>query len=276
MALTNGQKISIPRLLVATTTTIVALFICFIILSYFQPAFLRNMPIIGPALRYTEMILFAPKLPAGELYGIDISVHQGEIDWDNLSLNYDHVTRRITRDGKASQRISFIIAKATEGVTIKDKMYNDNMKNIRKGGYIAGAYHYYSTLSNAKAQAEAFIKTAQLQKGDLAPIIDVESMGKMTPEKLRKSVLEFISILEKHYKCTPIIYTSANFRLDNLSTEDFDRFTFWIGHYGVDKPKVDCSFWQFTEKAQINGISGKVDVDVFFDDRESFSKLLIP
>ena len=79
--------------------------------------------------------------PAGyEIHGIDISHHQGDIDWEEL------------RDkGLINETpIRFIMIKATEGATTVDENFKENFYQAREYGFTRGAYHFYSVYSSAR------------------------------------------------------------------------------------------------------------------------------
>lgn len=83
------------------------------------------------------------KYPEGyEIHGIDISHHQGEIDWELL------------RNAMIEKcPIRFILIKATEGTSIVDSRFKDNFTQAREYGFIRGAYHFWSNKSSARDQA---------------------------------------------------------------------------------------------------------------------------
>ena len=69
------------------------------------------------------------KYPAGySIHGIDISHHQGEINWERL--------RNATIDNSP---IRFIFIKATEGVDFLDENFNDNFYQAKDNNFIRGA-----------------------------------------------------------------------------------------------------------------------------------------
>ena len=86
------------------------------------------------------------KYPDGyEIHGIDISHHQGDIDWELL---------RNAMIEKCPVR--FILIKATEGTTIVDPKFKENFTQAREYGFIRGAYHFWSNKSSARDQAYFF------------------------------------------------------------------------------------------------------------------------
>ena len=211
-------------------------------------------------------------LPEQEVIGIDVSSYQKGIDWDKLEFHYDN-KKKLTKDTEANKRpVDFIIAKATEGVTIQDKQYAVNKAGAKEKKIPFGAYHYFSVTSDANQQANNFIRTAKLQAGDIVPILDVEYQGKLTTKELRTRVLTWLKTVEKKYGRKPIIYTYANFYEDVFMTKEFSDYHFWLAHYKVSKPQNECSFWQFTEDGVVCGIDGYVDIDVFFGKKTELTK----
>ena len=96
-----------------------------------------------------------------EVHGIDISHYQGIIDWNKL-----------LRNKETKFPIHFIFMKATEGGDHGDETFTENFGQARKYGFIRGAYHYFLPKTDAHKQADFFINTVQLMKGDLPPVLD--------------------------------------------------------------------------------------------------------
>lgn len=65
-------------------------------------------------------------IPKGSVFGIDISHHQGEIDWAKVKEWNGH-------------KINFVYIKATEGSTHLDKKYLHNIKEAKKQGFLVGS-----------------------------------------------------------------------------------------------------------------------------------------
>ncbi|NPD92704.1 glycoside hydrolase family 25 protein [Xylanibacter muris] len=191
-----------------------------------------------------------------EIHGIDISHYQGKIDWESLKNN-----------GMIEKcPVRFVMIKATEGRTRVDKRFNDNFYNAREYGFIRGAYHFWSTRSSGRAQAEHFIRNVRLEEGDLPPVLDVEHKSKeQSPEEFKESVLTWLRLVEKEYKVKPIIYTYYKFKTTYLSDEVFDEYPYWIAHYYVDKVKYEgkWKFWQHTDCGRLPGIQGFVDFNIY-------------
>ena len=191
-----------------------------------------------------------------EIHGIDISHYQGEIDWDELRNN-GMIERCPVR---------FVMIKATEGSTRIDDRFKENFYQAREYGFIRGAYHFWSTRSSGRAQAEHFLRQVKLEDGDLPPVLDVEHKAKdQTPEEFKESVLTWLRLVEKAYDAKPIIYTYYKFKLTYLNDSVFNDYPYWIAHYYVDSVKYEgpWKFWQHTDCGKLDGIKGKVDLNIY-------------
>ena len=191
-----------------------------------------------------------------EIHGIDISHHQGHIDWDKLK-DQGTIDRHPVR---------FIMIKATEGSTQTDENFRENFHQAREYGFTRGAYHFYSVHSPAESQARHFLSQVKLENGDLPPVLDVEHKPKeQTDEEFKASVLTWLDIVENHYQVKPIIYTYYKFKMKYLNDSIFDQYPYWIAHYYVDSVeyKGRWKFWQHTDAGKLPGIKGHVDFNIY-------------
>jgi lysozyme len=94
---------------------------------------------------------------------------------------------------------------------------------------------------------------------------------------LQIGLKNWLEIIEKHYGVKPIIYSSDKFNKLNLSTSEFKGYTLWIANYNwVKHPKTkQWSFWQFSKKGKIKGVSEYVDLDVFKGTKKDLERILI-
>ena len=195
------------------------------------------------------------KFPKGySIHGIDISHHQGEIDWDLL--------RNSSIDGSP---LRFIIIKATEGTDFLDENFNDNFYQAGENNFIRGAYHFFLPSEPATDQARYFLKQVHLEEGDFPPVLDFEHKGELTADQIKKAALTWLRIVEKHYNVKPIIYTNYDFKMKYLSDSIFDEYPYWIAHYYVDTLKYSGPWrlWQHTDVGKIRGIKGNVDFNIY-------------
>ncbi len=186
--------------------------------------------------------------------GIDVSHHQGCVDWEVVS-----------RAHIGEESISFVFLKVTEGVSVVDRMYAANVRKARECGFVCGAYHYFSPRVPARRQAEWFVRHADVRVGDLPPVLDIEDAGSLSVDEVRAAAREWLRIVERRYGVKPIIYTYHKFRERYLDTEEFRGYPYWIAHYYVRKVQYrgQWCFWQHTDCGRLLGIEGDVDFNVF-------------
>lgn len=210
---------------------------------------------------------FGISLPANfTIHGIDVSRYQQSISWKE-------VKEMKVRD----VQVNFAFIKATEGLSNLDPQFRRNWNDSRKNLVHRGAYHYFIGSRSGKAQAENFISTVRLQKGDLPPVLDVEQTDGASVTDLQQRIWDWLAAVEKAYRVQPIIYTNADF-YETFLKGRFDEYPLWVAHYLVKKkPRISRSwlFWQHNESGHVNGIGSFVDFNVFNGDSVAFQKLLV-
>ena len=220
--------------------------------------------------RYYKTEFKPSDFPDGyEVHGIDVSHHQDVIAWDKL--------RAISTEGDTIS-FQFVYIKATEGILREDDMFSENWDDAKDHRLIRGAYHYFLPDRSAKLQAANYISTVKLKPGDLPPAIDVEEVRGKSKAEIVTCLKEFAGIIEAHYKVKPIIYSNINFIEDYLA-DDFKEYKFWVAHFYqyelVTGDSIQWVFWQHSDKADLLGINGNVDANVFNGGREAFDSILI-
>lgn len=199
---------------------------------------------------------------------LDLSHHNaGPSSWDSLYVAVDRSGRTV-RDLKAARDIfpvKRIVLKATEGESMYDDKFRERWADAGKAGLERGAYHYFRSDKDPLRQAEHFIHTVgPLRHSDLSPVLDVEEIHKgSTSKELNDNALIWLETVEKHYGRKPVVYTPDSFARDILSKRIKETYPLWVAHYGVETPEYnDWKIWQFTDRAVVHGISGKVDLSV--------------
>jgi lysozyme len=201
------------------------------------------------------------------VHGIDVSYAQGKIDWQKVS----HMR-------EDSVHISFAFIKATEGLLTVDPYFKRNWREGPKAGIVCGPYHFFRANKNGSWQARFFLQNFKLEQGDLPPVVDVETLDGVAPEKMRKELKAFITKVTAGAGVKPIIYTGLSFYNDYLAGH-FDGYPLWIAHYYQTELQAGAatnwSFWQHSDIASINGINHTVDFDAFRGDSLAFRRLLV-
>lgn len=188
--------------------------------------------------------------------GIDVSKHQGKIDW-----------HRVKNSG-----VDFAILRAGYGKydNQKDERFEENYSNAKNAGIKLGAYHYSyaKSVDDAKKEAEIFLKWISGKQFEYPVAFDVEEKSQSDKGKQFVSdvIRAFCETVEKagYYVC---VY-SNKYWLDNYVDDDCKRkYDTWLAQWS-DKATYGGNYgiWQYSSQGEIDGISGRVDLDESYKD----------
>ena len=188
--------------------------------------------------------------------GVDVSAHQGRIDWDALA--------------RADVRFAYI--KATEGGTFVDPRFAANWRDAGRAGVRRGAYHRFTLCRSAAAQAANFIHTVPRAGDALPPAVDVENFQDCASRAAVAQIEEFLNALEAHYGARPILYVTRQFH--DAHERDFPGERFWIRslYAPPEFRRGNWVIWQHHNYAQRPGINAPVDLDAFRGDEAALAR----
>ena len=196
------------------------------------------------------------------IFGIDISKHNGKINWDKL----------------AEEHLDFIFIKATEGKTRLDPSYEENLKGARKINVKVGAYHFFKFNRDGAEQARNFLSRVNISNLNFAPILDVEESGNFTnrnnPKLVIKEIRKFISYVEARSSRKVIIYTNEH-EYNKYIKDNFNKNPLWICSLD-EEPPIDREwlYWQYAHKGEISGIKGWVDLNTFNGSKSEWNSFI--
>jgi lysozyme len=197
---------------------------------------------------------YRPPLRDGERYGIDVSAHQGRIDWTAV----------------AADGISSAYLKATEGATFQDPAFAANWRGAQAAGLDVGAYHFFTLCRSGDEQARNLLDTLSSvgalesagDSGSLPVALDLELSGNCSARppraQVQAEIQEFVRVVEAETGRPVTYYLLAPFEDRYPPTSDRDRWTRRL----VLRPAGDWVWWQVSNKARVDGIEGPVDLDV--------------
>ncbi len=195
--------------------------------------------------------------------GVDVSHHQGAIDWDAL----------------AGDDVAFAYMKATEGGDWVDTRFAENWRAAKRAGLARGAYHFFTLCTPADIQAANFIATVGALDNDLPPALDIEHMGPCREGPTMQRPIEdariFLDTLEAHYGVRPIIYTTRQFHDAHLREMTGERF--WVRSIlrEPDWRRDEWVLWQFHNRGTREGVDGPIDLNRLNGDMETLDGLLV-
>jgi Tol biopolymer transport system component len=205
--------------------------------------------------------------------GIDASHWQGTVDWQRV----------------ADSGIRFAFLKASEGLSYVDATYLENRTDANAAGIVTTAYHFAqpdTAKNDAKDEADNFVDAADLQSGDIVPVLDLEASNGLTPTQLQDWTFAWLEEVEARVGVKPMIYTGPWFWQtkmgDTTAFADAGYKLLWIANWFVSDPEVPganwggygWTFWQYDDCGAVPGISGCVDLDYF--NGVNISPALIP
>lgn len=195
--------------------------------------------------------------------GIDVSHHQGDIDWS-----------QVKKSG-----INFAMIRTGYGISNPkqlDKRFYENIERAKSNGINVGVYHYSYASSPLDASKEAsfcldIIKDYKLE---FPVVYDIEdsAISKYTKREKTDMVKSFCDKIETagYYA---MFYCNKNWINNYLySDELLGVYDFWLAQYNVSKPSIACGIWQKSDTGKIPGIKGNVDLNVTFKDYPSIIK----
>lgn len=194
------------------------------------------------------------------VFGIDVSHHQGHIDWG-----------RVSRSGKCR----WAYGKATEGTSFVDSRHAINATGARAAGVPFGSYHFARpNAGEADARAEARHFAGHLA-GTLPPMLDLEATT-LPPDATASWALAFLDEVQRRTGRRPLIYVGSGFPMAGHA--HLAAYDWWVARYptsAVDpdptrlarpRPRAPWgdrwSIWQYTSSGRVDGIAGNVDRNV--------------
>lgn len=204
--------------------------------------------------------------------GIDISSHNGTIDWRKVKASgVDYVILRVGFRGYG------------EAGNLKvDANFEKNIKGASAAGLDVGIYFYSQaiTVKEALEEASVTVKYIKDYKIKYPVYFDTEFSGgradNLSKIKRTELAVAFCEAVKKE-GYLPGVYASKTFFDDELVFSEIKDYEIWVAHYTA---QTDCKhnyrMWQYTCKGTVSGISGDVDVNIAYYDysvKSDMSKL---
>ena len=201
-------------------------------------------------------------------YGIDVSYHNGKIDWKTVKDEVDFAFIRVGFRGY------------DDGLIHLDSKAKYNLKNANKNGVPIGVYFYSQAINETEAEEEAKFLISKIRDYDISlpvvidfeyPTKDGKNIGRLSDANLtRKDKTNLINAFCKKVEAsgyTPAVYASSYIYRSHINTRKLDDdIMIWVADYNK---KVTYSgnydFWQFSDKGTCKGVSSKyVDTNYWY------------
>lgn len=204
--------------------------------------------------------------PCGyQIAGIDISHHNGNIDWPEIK----------------KQGVHFAYLKTTEGETKLDKDYQEDYALAKEHELLVGSYHFFLFNKDGVKQAKFFLSKLRYEQGDLPPVVDVEyspwnkrNMSKKVLKSRLRELARFDSVIFRKTNRHVLIYTNKQ-GYEDMIRGNFPDNELWICDLSSepDEEKYpNWVIWQYSHKGKIEGLQTNVDLNVFHSDSHCLEK----
>ena len=193
--------------------------------------------------------------------GIDVSKWQGEIDWERVK----------------SAGVQFAIIRAgyrgsSTGSLVVDPYFEANIRGATNARIDVGVYFFTQAVNEIEAVEEASMVLQLVKDYQLTyPVyIDTEGAGGNgradgLDVDTRTLVCEAFCRTVENAGYTAGVYASRNWLNNNLHTEKLEQYVIWLAEYrSVPKYEGYYEMWQYTSNGKVDGIEGRVDMDMSY------------
>ena len=195
--------------------------------------------------------------------GIDVSSHQGEIDWKKVAgSGVEFVMIRLGYRGYGS-----------EGTLNIDPYFQQNLEGAKAAGLKVGVYFFSQAISTQEAEEEALLVLENLRGWSLEyPVVyDWETVSSssartngLSGKVLTDCAITFCeTVAAAGY--TPMVYYNSPVGYTKYELSRLTAYDVWYAQY-ASQPTMyyDYRIWQYSDSGSVPGISGKVDMNLAF------------
>lgn len=195
--------------------------------------------------------------------GIDVSKHQGNINWKKVAATGD-VDYAIIRLGYRGY---------TEGKILLDETFHANMKGAIAAKIPVGVYFYSQAITVEEALEEAAYVIEQLKpyKLDYPVVFDSEEVdddeartNDISKEVMTDMTIAFCDAVEAE-GYIPMVYGNVKWMMAKIDLSRLTKYDKWFAQY-FNTPffPYELAMWQYTATGKIDGITGDVDFNLCF------------
>lgn len=188
--------------------------------------------------------------------GIDVSKHQGTIDWTKVK----------------AAGVQFAMLRAGYGRydNQKDEQFEANYAGATAAGIPVGAYHYSyaTTAEQAKQEAEVFLGWIKGKNLTYPVAFDIEdkkqaNLGVSVISDIIRAFCEMVEAAGYYV----VVYANKDWLTNRIDADCKSRYDIWLAQW-TSKPTYTGSYgmWQYTSDGAVDGIAGRVDMNIAYKD----------
>lgn len=193
--------------------------------------------------------------------GIDVSVHQGEIDWASVK-----------KSGVEFAYIRLGFSSYADGKIYMDDYFEKNVEEAQENGIDVGVYFFSQAVTTEEAVKEAKYVLSNI-KGrnvslpigfDMEPVTENDRIKALTVEQKTEVADAFGCIMKKHGRET-LIYGNPDWIANNIDLTLLTDYEIWLAHYtSMSSFEYDYAMWQYSSTGRVDGINTNVDLNIMF------------
>ena len=192
--------------------------------------------------------------------GIDVSSHNGKLDWNKLDVDFAII--RIGYGGDIKKQ--------------DDSQAIYNMTECERLGIPYGVYLYSYALNDSQVESEIdhtlrMIKGRKVELGVFYDMEDADGYKAKNGINVYKSrdlltgfCVKYCEAIERAgYKVG--VYANLDYFKNVLYVNKLVKWLIWLAQWGVSKPAMTCDMWQYTSDGAFNGVTGRFDMNYLYD-----------
>ena len=194
--------------------------------------------------------------------GVDVSKWNGTIDWAKVKA--DGIEFAIIREGYGKKDPKQV-----------DKKFKQNIEGAKAVGIPVGVYHYSyaDSVEDAKAEAKFCLENIKGYQLEYPVVYDIEDKEQLKlSDRVRTDMCKAFCEEIENAGYYAMIYCNPNWLNNYLIKDELKPYDLWLAHWNVSEPGYECGIWQTTDKGQVDGIKGNVDMNVSFVDYPAIMK----
>lgn len=195
--------------------------------------------------------------------GIDVSKHQGKIDW-----------KKVKNAGA-----EFVMIRAGYGRynNQKDPQFEANYAGAKAVGLPVGAYHYSyaKTVEQAKSEAQTFLGWIKGKTFEFPVAFDIEdnsqvNLGKQLISDMIRAFCETVEAAGYYVS----VYANKDWLVNRIDEDCKKKYDTWLAEWRSGEPTYTGTYgmWQYTSSGAVNGITGRVDMNMSYKDYPAIMK----
>lgn len=207
------------------------------------------------------------------LTGIDVSAHQGKINWKKVAKQVDFSMIQVGYRGY------------TEGKLAEDERFRENIQQALKYKLKVGVYFFSQAITPKEAKAEAKYLLKLIKDYDITlnvaydwEYIDNVDFGTARTDKIKENTVTECAaafcktIADAGYQ--PAIYCNGMLGYFSYDLSKLSGVDVWYANYADPSPEFayQIRMWQYSDKGKLEGVTGNVDLNLYFYDQASEKK----